>query len=522
MFRAWLPVVAFLSLVVTEPGAAADLFEVNQCGALQANKGGVSRSKTTSRALDRLITKFLSDAKLTPGVSVAVVEGDKVIYARGFGFADLEECTQARTDSRYYLKSTTKSFTGMGAALLHEEGVIDLDQPISTFLPDLKLPKGLNADQISLRDHFIHTQPYFDSGVNYRTAFPGNLPESDLVAHVNKYGKTTNIGFRYSNFGPIMGAHAITRKTGIGWRELLEAKVFEPAGMTNSFATMSKARQGPMATAYLTREDGGFKKTQTKNDRQMHAAGGAVSTVEDLGRWLVLNLNEGMTDGAQVLPKRAVEHAHARQVSLKKDFLYFHRFAHGLGIYSADYEGDLSMHHFGGETHVSFMPERGLGVVVLSNAISDGVRVTHHLAATIYDHLLERSDVDERASSRVKRIKEGKEEFTRRKAAYFEKLTGKAGSGPATRSLAELSGEYANARLGEMNVEAQNGELEVVFGELRSTLNYISGDGYWVELDSWENMLPQLFTFRQSESGAMILDWEGRIFLSRDQNQDER
>lgn len=501
---------AFFAPVFVPFSLAAGAAE-ERCSGSVPNDGGMRNRKYISSAFEEKLADFIVQSTSIPGISIAVVKGSELIYARGFGYRNLDACDPVDPNTRFYLKSTTKSFTGMAAALLHEEGEIDLDAPITEYLPNLTLPEGINAAQISLRDHFTHTQPYLDSGLSYRTAFPGNLPEQEFVTHVNNFSQAADIKFQYSNFGPVFGAHAIGEHTGINWRDLISDRIFAPAGMDNSFTSIADAEIGPMAVSYIQGEDGEFIATLTKTDAQMHAAGGAVSTANDLSRWIILNLNEGSIEGVQALPKRVVEHAHSRQVYLDWDFLEYHRFAHGLGIYSADYDGDLLMHHFGGETHVSFMPEHDLGVVILTNAIADGVAVTHRLAASIYDMLLDKPDVEERIAERLEAIRVRQSNANQRKSSYLVQLKEDAPDGPAVFAPSELVGHYIDPRLGEMIVTESAVALNVRFGEMSGPLTRLSGDSFLADIGMWGD-LPELFVFRHNRKKALVLDWGGRIF----------
>lgn len=500
-------VIAFLSSAI----AAHPSLEA--CGGINANTSeGARNGRVVSQADERAIEDFIRQADGLPGVSIAIVKDDEIVYARGFGYRDLSTCAPATSDTRYYLKSTTKNFLGVAAAVLHEEGAIELDAPVSEYLPELKFPDGLRSEQSSLRDHLTHTQPYFDSGLNYRTAFPGNLPEEDFVEHVNEYSQSKDIKFRYSNFGPIMAAHAMGAKTGVNWREFIRKKIFEPAGMLDSFTVMAEAEQGPMAQGYVGGGENEFEPSLTKVDSQMHAAGGAVSTVADLGRWLIINLNEGWIDGEQVLPKRAIEQAHARQVQLDWDFFEFHRFAHGLGVYSADYDGDLLMHHYGGETHLSFMPEHKLGVVVLANELDFGGRVTHALAASIYDMLLDKADVTARMDRRLEEIAEAKSKLNGRLDQYLAKVRSEAPTAEPVFILDDIIGAYENDRLGAMQIVKDGAALRVRFGAIDGALDHLGGDAYLADIGLWNSMPPQVFVFRQDEELGFVLDWGGRIF----------
>jgi CubicO group peptidase (beta-lactamase class C family) len=485
---------------------------IDACGGAYINKDeGVRNGRVVSRAMERRIEAFLQRADATPGASIAIVKGDRIVYARGFGFRDLEGCAKATSDTRYYLKSTTKSFLGAAAAVLHEEGAIELDAPIAEYLPGLKLPDGISAGQISIRSHLTHTLPYFDAGMNYRTAFPGNLPDEELVAHVNEYSRIKDTKYRYSNFGPIMAAHAIGAKTGLHWREFIAQKVFAPAGMNDSFTVMAEAKKGPMAVGFLGAQNNAYEMTETKVDSQMHAAGGSVSTVADIGRWLIINLNGGMIDGAQAIPQRAIEQVQARQAQLKASYSEYNRFAYGLGLYSADYDGDLLLHHFGGETHMSFMPEHGLGVVVLANELGFGSVVTHRLASTIYDMLLDKPDIDDRIARRLKEIDDRKTSFVDRLDGYLAQMKKQAPEGEPTFTPNELIGDYVDPRLGKMSVSRNDGGLELTFGALSGPLTHISGDGYLADFDPWGGPT-QLFVFRTDEQQGFVLDWGGRIF----------
>ncbi len=510
----------FLSLAIVvfayvSFGVASAHPQVEACGGVNANEDQKIHDPTfVSGAAVKRIESFLQEADGTPGAAVVIVKGNRIAYAQGFGYRNLARCEMSTPATRFYLKSTTKTMLGIAAAVLHEEGAIELDAPISEYLPGLQLPDGLAARQTSIRDHLTHTQPYFDAGLNYRTAFPGNLSKDDYVSHVNEYSIEGDIRFRYSNFGPIMAAHAIGTKTDSDWRDLINSKVFAPAGMTNSFTSIDKAANGPMATSYLGGEADRYRETLTKTDAQMHAAGGAVSTASDLGRLLLILLDNGSIGGKHLLPRKAIEQVKSRQVQLSAEFLDYTRFAYGLGLYMAEYDGDLLMHHFGGETHFSFMPEHGIGVAVLANEPAFASSITHHLASTIYDMLLDKPDVDQRIERRLRAIDDRRQMLTRRLTEYVARLKSRAPGGDPSFGQAEIAGTYLNPRLGEMEIVARSGELRVDYGAQVGPLTHVGGDGYLAEFGLW-GAPPELFVFRVDDEIGRVLDWGGRIFVKR-------
>ena len=142
-------------------------------------------------------------ANVTPGLAVAIVRGDEVIYAKAFGFADRERRIRAEAGTQFYIASTTKSFTGLTAAVLAARRAIDLDQPVMQALPTARFDPRLTADRITLRDLLTHTHGIAPGGpVDFRTAFSGDFTNEQLLDLLPYHGPAT-IGraFSYSNLG---------------------------------------------------------------------------------------------------------------------------------------------------------------------------------------------------------------------------------------------------------------------------------------------------------------------------------
>ncbi|MFK7845376.1 MAG: serine hydrolase, partial [Rhodothermales bacterium] len=476
------------------------------CAPIAASNEGTATGETD--AFDTQIAGFLNEVNAVAGLAISVVHHDRVIYARGFGYQELEKCTPVTPDTRFYLKSTTKSFLGVLAAQLHEEGVIELDAPITEYLPNLA-PPGVNAAQLTIRHHLTHGIPYFDGGLNFKSAFIG-MEESAYIPHVNTYSRAKDTRFQYSNFGPIIAAHAIGKAAKSNWRALIENKVFAPLGMHNSFTYMSKAINGPMATAYVFNQQGNLEATQTKVDAQMHAAGGSVSTVDDLSRWLIASLNDGKLGGQQALAASAFQQAHARQINMDWTYYKFRRFAHGFGHYSADYEGDLLMHHFGGETHVSFMPEHNIGIAVLSNQMQGGALTTHRIAALIYDILLEKENMEGRWMEAKKEIMDAVSNMPARQLSHIEQLKESVSDSGPKIDPSRLAGRYNNERIGDISITLDTNQIRMRYGVLDGTLEHIEGNAYIARFMPWGGEAV-LFRFNQDiVSKEISIDWGGR------------
>ena len=133
------------------------------CGCASAQYRDMPSTPSVSAGLDSALSQLFA-LDLAPGMSVAVVRDTQVVYAKGFGWADVEARRPVTPETIFYIASTTKSFTGLAAVLLDEQGRIDLDAPLSRYLPTAKLQAPLDPDSITLRSLLSHTHGIDNEG----------------------------------------------------------------------------------------------------------------------------------------------------------------------------------------------------------------------------------------------------------------------------------------------------------------------------------------------------------------------
>ncbi|HEX8170274.1 MAG TPA: serine hydrolase domain-containing protein [Thermoanaerobaculia bacterium] len=436
---------------------------------------------------------------VTPGFAIAVVEGDRVTYSGAFGLRDVEAQAPVTPDTLFYIASSTKSFTAMAARLLAADGKLDLDAPLSKSIPSLKLTPPLDPARISVRDLLAHRSGISNGAVNFRTAYPGNMTREAMLASLANASSAGSIEFNYSNTNYLLAALAVEQAAGAPWNEVVAKRVFAPLQMQSSFAAMPPPSL-PVAYGYVDRGDGRFRRLAPKQERTMHAAGGIFTTASDLGRWIVANLNAG------TFPARVLREVHAPQVGLSRRFAHIDRFAYGLGWYNGDYEGDLLVHHFGGYNglyaHVSFMPERRIGVAVLANGGGD---VAEALAMFVYDTLLAKKELRAKYDSELATIvKEATDARGKRESVEARKRERR----PLPRSASAYAGTYTSDRLGTIVVREEKGELVAEYGVLHAPLVADESDAFlidWLENDELEKV-----RFLIDDKA---LEWEGRRFV---------
>jgi CubicO group peptidase (beta-lactamase class C family) len=417
--------------------------------------------------LDAFVERVMT-TDLSPGVAIAIVRGGEVIYAKGFGFADRERGRRATADTQFYIASTTKSFTALAGALLASRGLIDLEMPLSRALPAAKFHPQVSADQIKLRDLLTHTHGIMGGPIEIRTAFTGEFTNAQLLDILRFHAPApTGRSFAYSNLGYNIFGMVLDENFKEGWKEVLQREVFDPLEMRSTTAWISKADPNRLAQPYELRAGGRPERVDyAKRDENMQAAGGHVSTAHDLARYLVAHLNGGRMNGRQALPEAAVRLTHRQQVEQNRKYGSFNRFGWGLGWDLATYDGDTILQRFGGfqgfHSHVSFMPERGIGVVVLANGGGASSFVADMIATYAYDRALAKPTLTVRSEERWKAFVG---EVARGRAAIAKDLATRQ-SRPQTTPLPfdAYVGTYESPVLGRMVWTLDNGRLHVRMG----------------------------------------------------------
>lgn len=416
---------------------------------------------------------------LAPGVAVAVVRADEIAFLEGYGWADVVRRRPVTPQTPFYIASSTKSFTGTAAAILDAQDRLDLDGSLASYLPGLTLRAPLSADSITLRDLLTHTHGLDNGGpIVVRTAYTGDHdPDLLLELLANQPPGDQGRGFQYGNLGYNVASMAMDAALGIGWKEVLAAELFEPLGMTSTTAYMSRVDRRARALPYGWEPDGWEARPFAKDDANMHAAGGVVSTAADLSRWLIANLNEGRLDGRQAVPGAAIREAHRTLAENDDAWGPFTRDGYGLGWHIGTYDGSRQLHHFGGfpgfHTHVSFLPDERLGAVVLVNDSDLGSVLATGIAAFAYDAYRGVADLAQREEELLARM--GDEGTRGRAAVRADRERRAARPQELPRPLEAYAGVFENPAFGRTVWEVRGGRLHASLGLAESDVEVYDG-----------------------------------------------
>ena len=424
-----------------------------------------------ARAVDSLAAEAVR-AGLAPALGVAVAIDGRTVLARSHGLADVTAGVPADARTLWYVASTSKSLTGFGVVLLAHAGALRLDAPITRTLPNARWHPSVPADSLTLAHFLSHTHRVSDRAVQQSAAFTGAVPEAQWPALLALAPRAPTADLAYSNLGYNVAAMAIDRVRPEGWKRYLEQAVYRPAGMHETHARVSGLDPRRIARPHRLLADGTYATEPFfKTDATMNAAGGHLATLHDLARWTIVQMDGGVIDGRRAFPAEVVALSHrllARHTRADaRRFAFFDREGWGAGWDVGAYEGEPMVSRFGSyhstRAHLSFLPGRRIGVVVMASAGPSAV--TDVVAAFAYDLEAGRPDAHARAAARMDTLR-ARLDAQRRNAAARDSARAARGREASGRPLADLAGRYHEPAFGTVEVTARDGRLAYRWGAL--------------------------------------------------------
>ena len=463
-------------------------------------------------ALDDFVGQALSRVEAVPGVAIAVVDRRGLVHAAGFGVADVETGAPVTVDTPFYIASATKPFTALAIALMDQRGELDLDAPLSSWSVGSGIPPEFAAT-VTLADLLSHQSGIRNDPIAFRVAFSGEWTPAvlwRLTSETAPNQAALHGRFEYTNSGYNLGAVLLEQRWGRDWRALVDDEVLGPLGMAQTTSRVDALRAAGVSVSagHFGDQPGPARRSPLqKVDATMQSAGGLMSSASDMALWLEAQINDGVVGGRRVFPAGVVAATHVPRVALDSRSGAYTREGYGLGWYAGRYGEDLLVHHFGGfsgsRAHVSFMPARGLGVVVMVNEDLVAGDLADLIANYVYDWMAGLPDVDAVHAARVDTLVETRDARRARLAASLEERRGRA------RTLSQpdeaYAGHYRSPALGALAVTAGPDGLEFAIGQLSAVAENATGaETVRVELVPFQGMLAE-FEVREGVPVAVSL-----------------
>lgn len=420
-----------------------------------------------------------------PGMAIAVVAGGETVYAEGFGHRDLEGELPMTPDTLFAVGSTTKAMTTTVLGMLVDDGALDWDEPATRYLPELRLSDPMVTARITPRDLVTHRSGlarhdllWYNNNDTTREEMIARLPHLELTADLRER-------FQYNNLMFMTAGYLAGRLSGATWEEVMRERLFEPLGMERTNFSVAESQEDPdHALPYRETDDGALERIPFRPIGLIGPAGSVNSSVREMSRWLLFNLDGGEWDGRRLIQSETLADLHSPHMTLPArptpDSRVSQR-AYGMGWMVEVYRGHRQVQHAGGidgfTTAVVLFPDDDLGIVAFSNRLSPAPNLLAQHAA---DRILELDPVDWIGDA-LERMEAG--EAAAEEAEEKTEDLRVAGTAPS-HPLEDYPGDYEHPGYGLLTIEEGPGEGEAERG-LTLTFNGITAPLEHWHYDVW-------------------------------------
>jgi len=334
-----------------------------------------------------------------PGLSLAIIKDGEVIHLKGYGVCELGRQNKVDENTIFAIASNTKAFTGTALAILESERRLLLTDKIINYFPDFKLYDDKFTSSVNIIDVISHRMGFGTFHGDFFT-WGTKFNRSELIEYLRYVSPVYEFrtGYGYNNTGFVIAGEIIKSVTGKSWDDFIKERFFEPLEMTRS-VTRTKDLNKLENKATPHSYDFNFKMIPIKynNVDNLAACGGIYSSAKDLSNWILMQLNNGVFKGNQIIDKMVLNKTIIPQNIIRipsynpNNPVNRHFLAYGLGWFLQDYRGKLMVEHSGGYdgmvSRTSFMPEISAGIVILTN--NDDNDIITSLLYQIYDYFLD-------------------------------------------------------------------------------------------------------------------------------------
>ncbi len=417
------------------------------------------------RSADGLL-EYFSEAQRewdVPGMAVGIIKDGEIFIASGFGVRDIETGGAVDAHTLFAIASNTKAFNSAALATLVDAGRLSWTDRVKDHLPYFELYDPYVTQEMRIRDLLSHRSglgTYSGDLLWYGTDY---TPEEVLrrARHLPP-ARGFREGYGYSNLMFLAAGEVIPAVTGQTFSEYVQATFLDPLGMDETVLSTNDLRgRTNVATPHGVRDDE-LRSFEWYNWDTMVAAGGIISNIDDMLRWIQLQLNRGQFEGTRIFSERSSATMWTPHVSIpisstsRERYPSTHFRAYGLGWSLYDYQGSNVMTHGGGYdgmfSRVALVPDENLGIVILTNGMT-GIQTA--LSYRILDAFLGGEERDWSAES-LERSRASTSTVQRARQQRGGQRV--AGTTPS-HDLESYSGTYGGDLYGDATVTVEAGSL---------------------------------------------------------------
>lgn len=341
------------------------------------------------KELDAYFAKMVNDWEV-PGASIGIVKDGKLVFTGNYGVLEVGKKGTADKNTLYAIASNSKAFTSALIGMLVQEGKLNWNDKVKKYLPYFALYDPWVSDEVTVRDllsHRIGLGTFSGDVIWYKS----DLTSEEIIKRLRFLPKAYDFraGYGYSNVMYITAGELIKQVTGKTWSENVKERILKPLQMNRTITSPKYLdAKGNYATPHARQNNKNIP-VVWEDWEEIGALGGIITSVEDISKWMIFNLNNGIIGNDTLLTKETrnmVWTPHNNFIvdhTVKNDFDR-HFSAYGLGWGLSDYHGRLRVGHTGGYdgmiTEVALIPDEKLGVVVLTNGMKSPIRAATNYA----------------------------------------------------------------------------------------------------------------------------------------------
>jgi CubicO group peptidase (beta-lactamase class C family) len=465
----------------------------------------------TPDSIDRLVERTLKTFDV-PGIAVAIVKDDKMIFAKGYGVASLNTKRPVDENTLFGIASNSKAFTTAAIGILVDGGMLKLDDKVTNYIPEFKMYDPYVTAEFTIRDLLTHR-----SGLGLGAGDLMDFPDStdftirEVIQNLRylKPASSFRSKYDYDNQLYKVAGEVISRVSGMSWEEFIETRIMKPLGMDHSVASFQRIKEYAHVADAHAPVDGKVVVVPRFVSTTGNAAGGVNSNVVDMSKWIIMQMNNGKYgDGKRLFSEAVHWEMWSPQtiipVGMGHTPYNTHFTAYGLGWGLSDAHGYKEVSHTGGidgmVTLVDLIPELKLGIIVLTNQESDAAfRAIGNQIKDSYFGITGRDWV-KTYSDRVKAAQQDADKVL--DDAYKQVEAAKNDASKVDASL--YTGTYHDSWLGDVTISVKNGSLWFAAKrspQLRGPMLLYKGNTFVIKW-AYRSMIADAFTlFSFDETG---------------------
>ena len=437
--------------------------------------------------LDKYYAKMVKDWDI-PSATIGIVKDGNLIFTGNYGVLEVGKKDKPDENTLYAIASNSKAFTTAIIGMLIQEGKLNWNDKVKKYLPYFELYDPWVSNEITIRDILSHRVGLgtFSGDVIW---YKSDLTSEEIIRRAKYIPKAYNFrsGYGYSNLMYITAGELIKTVTGKSWSQNVKERILRPLKMDRTITTPKDlATKGNYATPHGRQEKINIP-IDWENWEEIGATGGLISSVKDISKWMIFNLNNGIHGKDTILTKKTRNMIWTPHNNFTVDHTTKNDFerqfnSYGLGWGLSDYHGKLRVGHTGGFdgmiTAITLIPDENLGVVVLTNGMKSPIMAATY---TALDKFLNVESKDWSADLLKRR-----NNYKKKDSRISDRIEKRILKTKPSLLLEKYAGVYKSDIYGDIKITKENEQLRIEFEhstDLSATLNHWHYDVWEIKWD---------------------------------------